>query len=161
MDPTVELDDSKPQIFRLTRVGDVVVFYSPAGAWAGRVLRDYDLNRWCVHTPKSVQPISKTFATAWGAASALAIRWREADPDYDRAPMCGRCLCCELDWRECESCDGEGVDGHDCGEDCCACAYPEDNVRCDSCSGKGGFYYCACNEDGQHSCTKCGELGHR
>lgn len=48
----------------------------------------------------------------------------------------------EKDWCECWKCGGEGVDGHDCGEDCCCCLYPEDNVRCDICNGKGGWWRC-------------------
>jgi hypothetical protein len=45
-------------------------------------------------------------------------------------------------WMDCETCGGEGTDGHDCGEDCCMCLRPEENVRCDMCSGKGGEYLC-------------------
>ena len=48
----------------------------------------------------------------------------------------------EKDWCECWNCGGEGTSGHDCGEDCCACLYPEDNVGCDICNGKGGWYRC-------------------
>lgn len=43
-------------------------------------------------------------------------------------------------WVGCWSCGGEGTAGHDCGEDCCACLWPEDNVTCDICRGKGGWY---------------------
>ncbi len=43
------------------------------------------------------------------------------------------------DWVECWNCGGEGTDGHDCGEDTCCCLYPEDNVTCDICKGKGGW----------------------
>lgn len=42
-------------------------------------------------------------------------------------------------WMDCWKCGGEGYSHHDCGEDCCACLYPEDNVRCDICEGKGGW----------------------
>jgi hypothetical protein len=42
-------------------------------------------------------------------------------------------------WRVCWQCGGEGVSDHDCGEDCCNCLHPEDNVRCDICEGKGGW----------------------
>jgi hypothetical protein len=48
----------------------------------------------------------------------------------------------EKDWCECWQCGGEGVSGHDCGEDCCVCLHPEDNERCDICSGKGGWWRC-------------------
>lgn len=43
---------------------------------------------------------------------------------------------------DCEQCGGEGVDGHDCGEDSCCCLDPEDNVRCGACLGKGVFRVC-------------------
>ena len=46
------------------------------------------------------------------------------------------------EWCECWNCGGEGLTGHDCGEDCCVCLHPEDNVRCDICRGKGGWYRC-------------------
>lgn len=48
----------------------------------------------------------------------------------------------EREWCVCWRCGGEGVDGHDCGEDCCCCLYPEDNVLCDICDGKGGWWRC-------------------
>jgi hypothetical protein len=38
---------------------------------------------------------------------------------------------------ECGVCDGEGLRGHDCGEDCCNCRRPEPNVPCWACSGAG------------------------
>ena len=49
---------------------------------------------------------------------------------------------------DCWQCGGEGFSHHDCGEDCCACLYPEDNVRCDICYGKGGYRVClTCHPD--------------
>jgi hypothetical protein len=48
---------------------------------------------------------------------------------------------CELMWADCGNCF-EGFTGHDCGEDCCCCLYPEDNVTCDICYGAGGFFLC-------------------
>jgi hypothetical protein len=45
-------------------------------------------------------------------------------------------------WVECSYCD-EGYSDHDCGEDTCCCLDPEDNVRCDICRGKCGWYICA------------------
>ena len=44
------------------------------------------------------------------------------------------------DWEDCDVCGGDGYDGHECGEDTCACAWPQDNVVCDTCGGKGGWY---------------------
>jgi hypothetical protein len=43
------------------------------------------------------------------------------------------------EWVTCWQCGGEGMWDHDCGEDCCACLHPEDNVRCDICRGVGGW----------------------
>jgi hypothetical protein len=48
----------------------------------------------------------------------------------------------EKDRATCWNCGGEGYSGHDCGEDCCCCLHPEDNVRCDICNGKGGWLIC-------------------
>ena len=42
---------------------------------------------------------------------------------------------------DCWNCE-DGYSHHDCGEDCCVCADPEPNVRCDICRGKGGYYLC-------------------
>ena len=42
-------------------------------------------------------------------------------------------------WRECWECGGSGYSGHDCGEDCCACLEPEENVVCTQCHGEGGW----------------------
>lgn len=38
---------------------------------------------------------------------------------------------------QCWQCGGEGVYGHECGEDTCCCRYPHENVVCDVCGGKG------------------------
>ena len=56
----------------------------------------------------------------------------------------------EREWCECWQCGGDGVHGHDCGEDCCCCLHPEDNTTCDICDGHGGWwrcYQCAPAED--------------
>lgn len=37
----------------------------------------------------------------------------------------------------CWKCGGEGCSHHDCGEDCCCCADPINNITCDICNGKG------------------------
>ena len=55
----------------------------------------------------------------------------------DTCPLHG-----EKSYVDCWNCGGAGYSDHDCGEDCCACLYPEDNVRCDICRGKGGYYIC-------------------
>jgi hypothetical protein len=59
-------------------------------------------------------------------------------------PSCARCGS-SMTWIDCEMCGGEGVDGHDCGEDCCCCIDPEDNVPCDACRGRGGWWQCMSN----------------
>lgn len=56
-------------------------------------------------------------------------------------PYCARCGS-SADRVECERCGGDGVTGHDCGEDSCCCAAPEDNVTCDTCGGAGGWLRC-------------------
>jgi hypothetical protein len=72
--------------------------------------------------------------------------------EYELPEICPRCGCCTLIWTECDYCGGEGYTGHDCGEDCCCCLDPEDNVRCDICKGYGGWNECAghCNGSGNH-----------
>ncbi len=47
-----------------------------------------------------------------------------------------------LYYSDCWNCGGEGMSHHDCGEDCCACSYPENNVKCDLCDGRGHFIWC-------------------
>lgn len=50
-------------------------------------------------------------------------------------------------WVHCTNCE-YGFSGHDCGEDCCCCLNPEDNIVCDICKGKEGYYLCpVCTED--------------
>ena len=56
--------------------------------------------------------------------------------------QCARCGS-TLMWEDCSNCAGEGVSGHDCGEDSCCCADSFDNMRCDICQGKGAFPRCA------------------
>lgn len=64
---------------------------------------------------------------------------------------CKRCKCCSTDWQDCYNCE-DGFSDHDCGEDCCCCLDPVDNVRCDICGGKGGWAGCLgrCNAEGKH-----------
>ena len=57
-------------------------------------------------------------------------------------PSCARCGG-DAEWFGCETCGGEGVDGHDCGEDTCCCLDPEENQTCDVCLGRGGWWRCA------------------
>ena len=45
----------------------------------------------------------------------------------------------DIMWKECWDCGGTGLNGHDCGEDTCCCAYPEENMPCQICDGQGGW----------------------
>lgn len=54
-------------------------------------------------------------------------------------------LCCARCGSDCDytRCDcNDGYDGHDCGEDCCPCLEPEENVICETCNGAGGWNTC-------------------
>ena len=53
-------------------------------------------------------------------------------------PKCGS----EMEWLECNQCEGNGYSGHDCGEDTCVCRNPQDNLLCESCQAEGGQYGC-------------------
>lgn len=54
--------------------------------------------------------------------------------------QCARCGSSVV-FEECDQCE-DGYSHHDCGEDCCACKYPEPNVPCDTCHGAGGWWSC-------------------
>jgi hypothetical protein len=54
--------------------------------------------------------------------------------------QCARCGS-SVATERCESCE-DGFDGHDCGEDCCCCLDPEDNVPCQHCHGTGVWHTC-------------------
>jgi hypothetical protein len=58
---------------------------------------------------------------------------------------CARCGS-SLDFDECGNCD-DGFVGHDCGEDCCCCADPYDNVACDICHGTGSLPHCLASRE--------------
>lgn len=67
--------------------------------------------------------------------------------------QCARCGS-SVERRECETCGGEGVEGHDCGEDVCCCADPDEpNLVCEICFGEGGWW--ACLSDDGPSPTWC------
>lgn len=53
---------------------------------------------------------------------------------------CARCGS-SIDTERCEQCE-DGFDGHDCGEDCCVCLHPEENVPCQYCGGTGIWLTC-------------------
>lgn len=60
--------------------------------------------------------------------------------------QCARCGS-SLDRVRCENCGGDGVTGHNCGDDTCCCLDPEDNVTCGSCRGECGFWQCLSSTD--------------
>ncbi len=64
--------------------------------------------------------------------------------DDDPEPeSCGKCGA-DVEWFECETCGGAGLDGHECGQDCCDCADPDEpNVPCGICDGAGGWSLCS------------------
>lgn len=66
--------------------------------------------------------------------------------------LCENCGCCELVTEPCEQCGGDGVFGHECGDDTCCCLDPDDNETCSECGGLGYFKQCLGN---------CGENGHK
>lgn len=68
--------------------------------------------------------------------------------EYDIGPSCPTCGA-DLHWEDCDSCGGEGADGHSCGDDTCCCRYPVDNVRCGQCEGYGGWHQCYERHEGQ------------
>lgn len=55
--------------------------------------------------------------------------------------QCKRCGS-SMSIETCDSCAGDGLVGHECGEDCCSCADPVDNVACDICGGTGHYAVC-------------------
>ena len=67
-------------------------------------------------------------------------RFPPQDGNYHEC-QCARCGS-SCDFQQCDQCGGEGVDGHDCGDDTCCCLYPEDNVGCDICESHGGWWTC-------------------
>lgn len=54
--------------------------------------------------------------------------------------QCARCGS-SMDGGSCEYCE-DGFDGHDCGDDCCCCLRPEENVQCQFCDGTGVWHRC-------------------
>lgn len=71
----------------------------------------------------------------------------------ERPPRDGNAWDCQCahcgsscDWTTCYNCE-DGYSGHDCGEDCCCCLNPEDNVTCDICRGYGGWWSCLSNSE--------------
>src|SRR5262245_57561719 len=76
--------------------------------------------------------------------------------------LCPICECCSLSSESCDQCGGDGVYGHDCGEDTCYCADPDEPTEsCDICGGEGGFMVClgGCDFDRKQPHQKLVEKG--
>ena len=79
----------------------------------------------------------KFYKTTWGEEASC--------------PHCGS----DLTWVECENCDEYGYSHHDCGEDTCCCLDQSNNVVCDWCEGKHGWYVCnQCDKKPQTVCVE-------
>jgi hypothetical protein len=74
--------------------------------------------------------------------------YRQAGFEYDDEGDEIYCAHCggSAEWMDCDQCDG-GMSHHDCGEDSCPCLYPEDNVECEYCCGRGGWNVCLSSEE--------------
>lgn len=75
--------------------------------------------------------------------------WIQPLPPRDGRQYDCQCARCGSScyWQQCDQCGGEGLDGHDCGEDCCCCLNPEDNVVCQFCAGHGGWHWCLSSKE--------------
>ena len=73
----------------------------------------------------------------------LAV-WLGADVPKNHHEYEVQCYRCgsSVSFEACEYCGGEGVDGHECGEDTCSCFEPEDNMACGVCEGAAAFVVC-------------------
>lgn len=68
------------------------------------------------------------------------IEWFDLHDGRGEDCQCARCGS-SCDWLSCPECF-HGYTGHDCGEDTCCCAHPEENVVCGYCDGTGGAWHC-------------------
>lgn len=73
------------------------------------------------------------------------IRFEPLNDGTEEHCQCARCGS-SVTFEDCYNCS-DGFTGHDCGEDCCCCAYPEDNVPCDICGGHGGWAQCCSSSE--------------
>lgn len=80
---------------------------------------------------------------SWKTATPPEYEADEGHADLDvQCKRCGSSISIEA----CDDCGGTGFSHHDCGEDCCSCAAPEDNVPCSLCSGEGTWGICLSSE---------------
>lgn len=84
--------------------------------------------------------------TESGAAVHCSAVVRPPSPNYDDGVEYAeeRCPKCDAETfrRDCTALDCEDGYYHDCGEDCCCCACPEPNRKCDECEGHGVLVWC-------------------
>lgn len=66
-----------------------------------------------------------------------------APSPYFRCARCGS----SCEFVRCGNCDEFGYSHHNCGEDSCCCLYPDDNVVCSWCDGRGGSWHCISGPD--------------
>ncbi len=72
----------------------------------------------------------------WGIDDEMAAG---GTPDDDLlCPICGM----YMEWVDCQQSDCDDGYYHDCGEDCCCCAYPAPDTPCQECHGAGGWMEC-------------------
>jgi hypothetical protein len=74
------------------------------------------------------------------------IEWFRYECEEGEAASCARCGG-DAEFVNCSNCGGEGYSHHDCGEDCCCCLNPEDNVVCNWCRGECGSWHCTNSPD--------------
>jgi hypothetical protein len=87
--------------------------------------------------------MSKTFVEEQAGSDPEKQRaWLRSFLAANGKKLCEGCGCCEMTTRVCYQCGGDGVDGHDCGEDTCCCLHPDENETCDICDGEGGWEVC-------------------
>lgn len=86
--------------------------------------------------------------------------YEAAQPAYEEEPepACAKCGS-ELEWIDCDTCGCTGFDGHECGEDTCCCAEPEDNRQCGTCEGNGGWSLCPNRTRADHATPTPQEKG--
>lgn len=76
--------------------------------------------------------------------------------------LCPRCckgdrVCCEMFWTHCQECDSDGsVDGD--WDDINQCYWGAESVPCHTCEGEGGWWWCDCDENGEHK-NRSGDQG--
>ncbi len=97
--------------------------------------------RACDHVTERLTAPPERCSSCGLGGDVVVRRWPPEDGrEWDS--QCARCGS-STTRLECENCGGEGMSSHDCGEDSCCCADPDElNVRCDVCQGQGAWMVC-------------------